>query len=320
MKPRFLVILVLLFWGYTLFAQNETYKNEAGFKTDNDGFLARGSDKYYTAGNFFYFRHALKIDNTNTSFLQNKVLSFELGQKIYTPQSGFIPSSIYVDRPFAGYLYVGSSLNLLYKNESNLKLEIQTGFVGRYSYGKEIQDLIHKTFGFYTPGGWQYQIQNNYEVNLSAEYNRLLLRGSAFDISLNTHADVGNGLTGASAGVLFRAGKFNQLFNSSSTTSSIWQNRNIKPLHDAEFFFYNKPLINYVAYNATVAGSLFNHKPRHLEITATQKPIIFTDQIGGSFVNGHWVLDLSVIFQSRETQEMVHPHQWGSVSVLYRFN
>jgi lipid A 3-O-deacylase len=321
MKLKFLLLIPTVLLCTATFAQNTTYKNEAGFQTDNDGFLGQGSDRYYTAGNFGYFRHALKV--SDSSSLQNKVLGFELGQRIYTPQTAAIPSSMYIDRPFAGYLYIGSTLNLLYKNESNLKLEVQTGFVGPHSYGKEIQDLIHSTFGFYPPDGWQYQIQDAFQFNLSAAYNRLLVRGQVVDLSLNSYANLGTGITGAGAGLQVRLGKFNQLFNSVSTSSTVTQDTKTKPLHNGEFFFYYKPLINAVVYDATIQGGLFESQTGVNEIKSTKNPVLLSQQLGADFVKNRWVIDLSAVVQTRETKEMQWTdhatHQWGSLTVLYRF-
>lgn len=317
----FLLFPPLLFFSAT-FAQTKTYKNEAGFQSDNDGFLAQRSDRYYTAGNFGYFRHALKINHPDSSALQNKILGFELGQKIYNPQTGAIPDPIYIDRPFAAYLYVGANLNLLYKNESNLKLQVRTGIIGPHAYGEQIQNLIHNTFGFYPPTGWESQIQDAFQLNLSAEYNHLLTRGNSADLSFNSYANLGTGITGAGAGLMVRLGRFNQLFNSVTTTSAITQNSRIKPLHESELFFYYKPVLNLVAYDATIQGNLFEKTPGDGEVTSTPNPVVLTQQVGGSFVKNHWVIDLSATYQTREDKQMVpthNGHQWGSVSVMYRF-
>ncbi len=315
MKPAFL-FLTLLLTGSLLFAQNKNYKNEIGFQTDNDGFLGTGSDRYYTAGNFFYFNHALKV--TDTSHLANKVLGFELGQKIFTAHSGATTDIYNVDRPFAGFLYIGAGLNLLYKNESNLKLQVQTGFVGPHGYGMEVQDLIHKVFGFYTPNGWQYQIHDDFEVNTSVQYNRLLLHGDNIDVSLNSYANVGTGQTGAGAGFMLRLGTFNQLFNSISTTSSVSANGKSSP---NEVFLYYQPLANFVAYNATIQGSLFESAPAVNEIEKSIEPFVLRQKIGGALASGHWVVDLDVVIETEEAKHMLYDqHQWGSLSVLYRFN
>lgn len=311
-----------MFFGVA-FAQVHTYQYEIGIQTDNDGFLAQRSDRYYTAGNFGYYRHALKIADTAKSNLANKILGFEIGQKIFNPQTGAIPDRIYIDRPFAGYLYLGTNLNLLYKNESNLKLQARIGIVGEHAFGEEIQDAIHSVIGFYHPTGWQYQVQDAFQLNLSAEYNRLLSRSNSVDLSFNSHADVGTGITGAGAGLTVRIGKFNQLFNSVTTTSTVTANSNFKPFHNNEFFFYYKPMLNIVVYDATIQGSMFKKHPEPDEVLAWPNLFLFTQQVGGAFVKNSWVFDASIIFETRETELMSRTthwgHQWGAISAMYRF-
>ncbi|MDB5060355.1 MAG: hypothetical protein JWP67_198 [Mucilaginibacter sp.] len=318
MKLKSILLAACLFTGLNSFAQNRG--NEVGFQSDNDSFLAQGSDRYYTNGFFLYFRHALDVKGNQN--LANKVLGFEIGQKIYNAQSGSLPSVDYVDRPVAGYLYLGSSLNLLYKNESNLKLSAKVGVVGPAAGGYPIQRFIHNTFGFYTLNSWQYQIRNGAELNLSAEYNKLLGRFDWADISLTSYANLGNGFTGAGVGPMFRLGNFNQLFQSVSTQSTASKNRSQGLLHQRELFFYYKPQINVVAYDATVQGSLFKDHPqtRTQEVTGDIKPVVFSNQLGASYAGGRFIFDFSAIFDTKDVRGMVHSHQWGSLSVLYRFN
>jgi lipid A 3-O-deacylase len=317
---KILLSLLLLFAVTCSFAQ--THRNEFGIQTDNDSYLGQGSDRYYTDGIFFYFRRALKVNNAKDTSLQNKVLGFELGQKIFNPQTGAIPSPQYIDRPFAGYLYIGSNLNLLYKNESNLKLSAQFGVVGPASRAQSIQTWVHNNFGFYAPDGWQYQIKNDVELNLSAEYNKLLARADGADISLSAHGNLGNGFTGAGIGPLLRLGKFNQLFNSASTQSTVTANKNIVPLNKNEFFFYYKPQLNYVAYDATIQGGLFekHNDPNSLEVTLDREPFIFSNQLGVNYSSSRWTFDVSAIFHTRDVKQMVQAHQWGSVTGIYRFD
>ncbi|HEY5327345.1 MAG TPA: lipid A deacylase LpxR family protein, partial [Mucilaginibacter sp.] len=192
----------------------QSHSTEIGVETDNDSYLMQGSDRYYTDGIFFYYKHALKITDKESATLANKVLGFEMGQKLFNPQSGSIyydgaDQPILVDRPFAAYLYAGSTLNFLYKDESNLKLGAQIGIVGPGAMGKQIQDFVHDNFGFYHPSGWEYQINNDFEINLSAEYNKLIARASWIDVSLSSYLNLGNGFTGAGVGPLVRLGAFN---------------------------------------------------------------------------------------------------------------
>jgi lipid A 3-O-deacylase len=318
MKLKFILLATCLFTGLSLFAQNRG--NEVGFQSDNDSFLGQGSDRYYTNGFFLYYRHALGVKGNQN--LANKILGVEIGQKIYNAQSGALPSAEYVDRPIAGYLYLGSSLNLLYKNESNLKLSAKIGVVGPAAGGYPIQKFIHNTFGFYTLNTWQYQIRNGAELNLSAEYNKLLGRTDWADISLTSYANLGNGFTGAGVGPMLRLGNFNQLFQSVSTQSTASKSSSQGLLHQHELFFYYKPQINFVAYDATVQGSLFKGHPETgiEEITGDIKPVVFSNQVGASYAGGRFIFDLSAIFNTKDVKDMVHSHQWGSLTVLYRFN
>jgi hypothetical protein len=305
------------------FAQ-QSHSNEIGIQTDDDSYLAQGSDRYYTAGNFAYFRHALNVKDT--SRLRNKILGFEFGQKLYSPHSGSIDFTgaddpKYIDRPFAAYLYVGSTLNLLYKDESNLKLGAQIGIVGPAALGKPIQEFVHRAFGLYKPSGWEYQVDNDFEINLSAEYNRLLARASWADVSLTSYANLGNGFTGAGIGPMFRLGDFNQLFNSESTQSTAIKSRSFTPLNSRELFFYYKPQINVVAYDATIQGSLFGSKSSNsMEVTLNPERLIFSNQVGIGYSGKRFVIDVAAIFHTKDVKEMIESHQWGTVTLLYRFN
>jgi hypothetical protein len=322
-------LLCFCCWS-SVFAQS--HSNEIGLETDDDSYLAQGSDRYYTAGTFIYYRHALRVDSS--LYLQNKVLGFELGQKLFTPQSGSInyanvpvyddpkyDNPAYVDRPFAGYLYVGTNLNLLYKDESNLKLSAQVGVVGPAALGRQTQETLHSLVSLYHPSGWEYQIDNDFEVNLSAEYNKLFARNSWGDVTLASYLNVGNGFTGAGIGPMFRLGDFNQLFNSESTQSTAIKSANFTPLHSRELFFYYKPQLNLVLYDATVQGSLFNARsPTSMEITLTPERFVFSNQFGVGYSGKRFVIDFAAVFHTKDVEQMVQSHQWGDLTVLYRFH
>ncbi|RFZ85640.1 lipid A deacylase LpxR family protein [Mucilaginibacter terrenus] len=317
MKIKLFALAVSLFAAAGAYAQ--TRSHEIGLQSDNDSFLAQGSDRYYTNGIFAYYRKAL--DASKNTSLANKVLGFEVGQKLFNPQSAAIPSTDYLDRPFAGYLYAGASLNLLYKNESALKLTARLGVVGPAAGGKGIQEFIHKTFGFYPPDGWQYQIRNDVEVNLSADYSKLIARGSWIDVSAATYANLGTGFISAGAGPLFRFGNFNQLFQSASTQSTASKGKN-SLLHEHEFFLYYKPQANVIGYDATIQGSIFKDHPEPgtMEITKNIRHFVFSNEVGANYVSGRFVYGLAAIFNTKDVKNVARSHQWGSATLLYRFN
>jgi len=313
---RLSIFALLLCSSYLLNAQ--TYKNEFGFKSDNDSYLGQGSDRYYTNGLFINFRHALDQQKLREG-LEKKTYELSAGQKMYNPYSGYAPDPALQDRPFAGYLYVEGAMNWFYSNESILKASAQIGTTGKNSLAEDGQELLHRVVGFYDLEGWDYQIRNELAVNLSAQYSRLLTRtaDNAVEFSFEGYANLGTTFSGAGAGILFRTGNLNQLFNSAYTNAVIGNNAKTKALVKREFFFYAKPQLNLVAYDATIQGSMFNNNS---PVTFDQKPLVFAQQLGVDYSSQRFTVDFGVIFKTKEVKSTARAHQWGSISMFYRFN
>jgi len=307
-------ILSILTFG----ASAQTYKNEFGFKSDNDSYLAQGSDRYYTNGLFIDYRRAMDQSKLKNG-LEKKIYEISAGQKMYNPISGYAPDPAKQDRPFAGYLYVGGALSWFHSNESVLKTSVEIGTTGPNSLAEDGQELLHNTVGFYDLDGWQYQIKNEMAVNLSAQYTKLLHRTSSnsIDFTFDGYANVGTTFSGAGAGILFRAGGINQLFNSAYTNAVIGHNPKTKTLVKREIFFYAKPQLNFVAYDATVQGSMFdNNSP----VTFGVKPIVFAQQVGFNYSSQRFTFDFGMLFKTKEIKSSAKAHQYGSISMFYRFN
>ncbi|WP_214229203.1 lipid A deacylase LpxR family protein [Pedobacter sp. B4-66] len=312
-------ILLFSFLSILAFgASAQTYKNEFGFKSDNDSYLAQGSDRYYTNGLFIDYRRAMDQSKLKTG-LEKKIYEISAGQKLYNPISGYAPDPTKQDRPFAGYLYVGGALSWFHSNESVLKTSVEVGTTGPNSLGEDGQELLHNTVGFYELDGWQYQIKNEMALNLSAQYTKLLHRTSsnAIDFSFDGYANVGTTFSGAGAGILFRAGGINQLFNSAYTNAVIGNNAKTKALVKREIFFYAKPQLNFVAYDATVQGSMFNNDS---PVTFGVKPIVFAQQVGFNYSSQRFTFDFGMLFKTKEIKSSAKAHQFGSISMFYRFN
>ncbi|MFD0767112.1 lipid A deacylase LpxR family protein [Mucilaginibacter lutimaris] len=319
-KILFLLALCILAVANS-YAQNRA--NEIGFQSDNDSFLGQGSDRYYTNGFFIKYNKAIDFSKMKDHHeIANYVAGFEIGQKIYNAQSGQLASANLIDRPVAGYLYLGLSGNIIYKNETSLKLSAKIGVVGPAAGGYAIQKFIHNTFGFYELNTWQYQVRNAPQLNLSFEVNKLLARGSWADISYSGYLNAGTGFNGAALGPMVRLGNFNQLFQSVSTQSTVSKNNNTL-LHKNEFFFYYKPQINAVIYDATVQGNIFKDHPESgtQEIVGDINHLVFSNQLGVALTTSRFVFDVGAVINTREVKQQVKStHQWGSVTVLYRFN
>jgi lipid A 3-O-deacylase len=73
MRSKFFILLSFSIISFQqLMAQSHAH--EAGIQSDNDSYLAQGSDRYYTNGLFLFYRQSLGLKDTSSSRLANKVL------------------------------------------------------------------------------------------------------------------------------------------------------------------------------------------------------------------------------------------------------
>ncbi len=298
-------------------AYSQGYTDEIGTASANDFYISK-KDRYYTNGNQFYYRHALKQQGIDST-LEKKIFELESGQKIYNPFFAKAPDITTHDRPFTAYLYLGSSFNWFYKNEKMVKISAQVGTIGPNALGKEIQTSYHQLLGLFTPLGWEYQLKNEIGLNLSADYNRLLYRSPSkyLDITALSSALLGNTFSGANVGLLLRWGKCNPLYQSVSFNSLIGNHPNGKKNLPAEYFIFLRPQINYVAYNATIQGGMFRSDKG--PVTFGVKPFVFVPDVGASFSSARWSVNFIVSLTSNEVQSTATGYSYATWSVFYRF-
>ena len=103
------IICFLLCSGLCSSVFAQSHSSEIGIQSDNDSYLAQGSDRYYTDGIFIYYRHVLSV-NGNTN-LQNKVLGFETGQKIFNPQTGKSKLNLRIRRQKDLFIQFGGNIS-----------------------------------------------------------------------------------------------------------------------------------------------------------------------------------------------------------------
>ena len=322
-KNKFFFLFIFFLFdfakGHGQNSRDTTYKSEFGFTTDNDSYLAFGQDRYYTNGLFITFRHAINQKKLNERVVK-KTWEAEAGQAMFNPYTGKITNPARIDRPFAAYLYAGGKFNWYYKSENILQASLQVGTVGPSAKGKEAQELLHDVIGFYEISGWEYQVRDEVGVNTALSYTSLIKRlaNANTDFIFTSNLRVGNTFAGAGAGVLFRTGNINPLWNSVSTNSRISNSPLKDSIPSKELFFFAKPSLQFVAYDATIQGGLFtNDKGPYV---FDPKRFVFSQELGIMYAKRRWTIDFSIIFKSREIKSRAKAHQYGSASIYYRFN
>lgn len=315
-----LVAFVLLIFGKSS-AQSQTYKNQVGFKSDNDAYLAIKQDRYYTNGIEFFFIHAINNNQNKdtTSKLLKTIWGVNAGQKIFNAYSGKTRFIENVDRPITAYLYASAYLQWLLKNETVYKAELQLGTIGPNALGKETQEFIHNTFKFYKLIGWQFELNNAFGANLNLDYLKLLYRtkNRKSDFSLPLQMRLGSNFTSINSAVLFRTGRFNALNNSTATQSNVANNSKANLVNYKEFYFYLKPSLSVVLYDATIQGGLFvaNKGP----VTYHPKPLVFAQEVGLNYAVNRFNVNLAFVFKTREIESTATVHKYGSIGLGYGF-
>lgn len=199
------------------------------------------------------------------------------GQSIFTPKNLDIKPPDRHDRPYAGWLYIGSSL--LEVNGNRLQnLELDLGVVGPFALGRQVQNDWHQFIGIHQAQGWSGQIQN--EPGFVLTYERLwrmrapLLHWenggvqSGVDVVPQIGGTIGNVFDYAQAGAELRIGRHLEAdFGPVRVRPALSGTDYFDPAHLDEqlgYYFYAGVGGRVVAHDIFLDGNSFRQSP-HVE-------------------------------------------------------
>ncbi len=276
------------------------------FHYDNDYFTK--ADYYYSQGITFEYVHpGLRKNPINKILIRplGSVMKYGISLDLfgYTPTSILSDSILYGDRPYAAIIDIRS---FVIANDSIRKRRISTavsiGVIGQAGLGFEIQHGIHKWLKNPLPHGWEFQIRNDLVLNYQLIYEKQLLTDAGhFLLNGVGELKVGtlNNLVGG--GINFLAGNFNDPYSSKATTK-------------VAYYFFGQAKGNFIAYDASMQGGLFNRKSPYT-ITASDIAHFSFQADAGIVVNFKKLfLSYTQSFLSREFRTGSY-HRWGGISV-----
>ncbi|CAM4080409.1 lipid A deacylase LpxR family protein [Vibrio neonatus] len=197
---------------------------------DNDGIVT--TDQDYTNGLFLTYSDYFEIQpgslfdslpgNQFSATANDHRLhkyNIKVGQKMWTPEDIENPNPIADERPYAGLLYLSSTLYSIAPSAIN-SYSVMLGTVGPNAYAEESQKYVHSLIKSADPKGWDNQISNQVVFNLG--YNRMdkwyqsdLSGATTHEISTPTRLLVGNYRSELATGLMWRWGtELNQSFGS----------------------------------------------------------------------------------------------------------
>lgn len=309
-------LFVFASFTYAFIQSQEKFSKEISISSDNDLYVTKKNDRYYSSGVFLSYRYLSK--NKNTS-LEKRILHWQIGHKIYTPYKSVVTSISKHDRPFAGYLYGNFDISRIYKNEQILNTAIQVGFIGTNSFAKELQSFIHDIYGFQQAVGWKYQIKNAFALNFGVESLKTILRTKKkyFDITWENNLNVGSVFTNIATGCYSRIGlrPLQNITNSIAFNTNL-NNEQTNSFRETESFIYLKTMLRYAFYDATLQGSFLNKKSL---ITKELIPLVFEVELGIKFTFSRLNFGYVINYNTGRSKNLVYNsgHKYGRIAMSY---
>jgi len=301
-----------------------TLSHESCFRLQLDNDIFNYTDRFFTSG--------LRADLIVPAFRSNPLNFLMIPywneginyygicvvQNIYTPSTTLTGGILPGDRPYAGYLYVGSyKITNDVSTRIRLSSELQIGIIGPSSLGGALQIAFHtNTPQNKPPLGWEYQIQNDLLLNYRAMIEKGILTTRYLEANLHATGMLGTVITNISGGIYLRTGLFNPYFR--NLFLSKWSLNKKRGARDFQCYFFINPGGRFVGYDATLQGGVFNRTSIYTLSSGDMNRLLFLGSAGLTITHGG--------IQIKGEQFLLSPefkngwwHKWLSVGLTYSF-
>ena len=204
---------------FPAFADQAEEGHSLALNAENDGVLGR--DRHYTAATHLTYWSS---DKAAPRWLQRfsewlpsvgfrpeaQKFGFEIGQEIYTPELLSVTEVVEDDRPYAGWLYLASSLRRRGPGWGGClameTIRLDMGVVGPSALAEETQAIAHEK----DPKGWKNQLEDEFGFALRYDHRYLFTargeEGWGADFIPAAHFSLGNVDTHFGLGFQVRGG------------------------------------------------------------------------------------------------------------------
>ncbi len=291
---------------------------------ENDGTFIKPlyrTDRHYTDGVKLAFTHQPDV-NFLKDYSQwngfgkndgevNTALGYFFGQNMYTPDHADEPAKrVEHDRVFAGWLYWGAFAQRASENQME-HLELNMGMIGPVASGGEVQSFIHHHIGAAEPKGWNNQLRNEFETDVTwlrrqRVDERFLARTANFDTHIEYGATAGTLHRNAILGIVSRYGI--------NLPNDFGPGRLEAPASAC----IDKPTAVQSAYLFTRVGGKLVEYDRFLSGLTTE-PAVGVLQMGMAYRYKSFEISYSETFLTREYKEQGSTDSYGALNMMYRF-
>lgn len=301
-----------------------TLSRERYFHLQLDNDIFNYTDRYYTNG----IRFTLITPGLSQNPLSRLLIPYwsrginyygiSLVQDMYTPSTTKIGGILEGDRPYASYLYIGSSkiTNDAF-NKVRVSSEIQIGIIGPSSLGEYVQRTFHNAVPANNePLGWEFQIQNDLLLNYVVRIEKGIVSIPGLNILIHGSGSIGTVYTNIGGGAYIRSGWFNSYF-----MNLFFSKRSLNRLRNArnvQFYFFADFSGKAIGYDATLQGGMFNRTSPYTISADNINRLMFTGSGGIALSYGG--------IQLKGEQFLLSPefvngwwHKWLSIGLTFSF-
>ncbi len=298
-----------------------TFENDADVRTD------RG----YTQG--ASVSTLLHRDDVGDSWLQipfvpgymrEHFITFSIAQQMFTPEDLNSTEPIVGDRPYAGWLYLQTSLH-----QSSAKhldsLSLKVGVVGQNAQMERVQKFIHWLIGSPEPQGWDNQIGSKPGIQLDYQHKWRYIPGDFLgmesDVIPYVSGELGNVAIKASAGASWRVGyNIPNDFGDSPIDEYGDNGVPVSAIRDCRYkskwsYYFNFGVgASYVLYDVFLDGTTLNDE----QLVHKYHTRVFGNY-GATLRYDHYALSYMRMHYTKEYTTQEERSNYGSLLFIYNF-
>ena len=281
---------------------------------DNDIFT--NTDYYYTNGaRIELVLPVAKYAPLNKALLNLKsndidFSGFSITQNIYTPINPEATEIVYGDRPFAAYLTLGQFRESYHlKKRLQMKSVLDIGVMGPLSLGEQVQSTVHEL----EPTGWEYQVQNSFLINYYMSLEKGIYSSSNLELNARGQANLGTLYNKLGGGLFIRTGSFLPVYRGPMTLCCNQARKN-----EFQYWFFVSGNLDFVAYDATLQGSLFNNNSPYELQSSELNRFVYKGSIGFAFYYNNLGLELENFYVTPEFKGAYH-FKYGRIKLVANF-
>ena len=297
-------------------AQQDFFQQEFAIANENDVYVLKNTDRYYSNGILLHFRFLPGGDSwlgKRRNLNNKRIIDIELSQKFYTPVNLTLSDPDDFDRPYAGWLYAGFTIADFPRADQRIEYGLELGTTGRPSGAEAFQTWYHATVGFPRPQGWGFQIASELALNLKANYMRQwVLADGLLDLVTTSSAMVGSAFTNIVQRADLRVGRLRPLNESGFANALIGERTRDFRNH---FYFFTGYGYQWTLHDITIQGSLWNDNSTHTEeIFSTVRHL----RVGWAASSSNTTFRMTYHWLSEEVKGAQN-HDYVSFELLLRF-